>query len=44
MLCGIECWIVKKQDIHKMSVVEMKMLRRISGNTQKIGHEMKKST
>ena len=24
---GIECWIVKKQLIHKMSVDEMRMLR-----------------
>ena len=34
MLYGTECWAVKKQHIHKMSVVEMRMLRWISG-TQK---------
>jgi len=31
MLYGTECWAVKKQHIHKMSVVEMRMLRWISG-------------
>ena len=34
MLYGTECWAVKKQHFHKMSVVEMRMLRWISG-TQK---------
>ena len=34
MLYGIEHWAVKKQNIHKMSVVEMRMLRRIIRNTQ----------
>ena len=32
MLYGIECWIVKKQLIHKMSIDEMRMLRQISVN------------
>jgi hypothetical protein len=39
MLYGTECWAVKKQHIHKMStfmsVVEMRMVRWISGNTRK---------
>ena len=34
MLYGIEHWAVKKQNIHKMSVVEMRMLRWIIRNTQ----------
>ena len=33
MLYGTECWIVKKQHIHKISVIEMRILRWISGNT-----------
>ena len=28
------CWIVKKQHIHKISVAEMRMLRWINRNTQ----------
>ena len=35
MLYGIECWVIKKMHIHKMSVMEMRMLRWISGNTRK---------
>ena len=27
MLYDIECWVFKKQHIHKMSMVEMKMLK-----------------
>ena len=27
MLYGIKCWAVKKQYIHKMSIVELKILR-----------------
>ena len=30
MVYGTECWVVKKQHIHKMSVVEMRMLRWIT--------------
>ena len=33
ILYGTEFWVVKKQYIHKMSVVEMRMLRCISENT-----------
>ena len=28
MLCT-KCWVIKKQHVHKMSVVEMRMLKRI---------------
>ena len=35
MLYGIEYWTVKKQHIHRMSVVEMKMLRWIRENNRK---------
>ena len=35
MLYGTKCWTIKKQHVHKISVVEMRMLRRISGNTRK---------
>ena len=35
MLYGTKCWVVKKQHIYKMSVVEMRRLRWISGNTPK---------
>jgi len=34
MLYGIKHWAVKKQNIHKMSVVKMRMLRWIIRNTQ----------
>ena len=34
MVYGTECWVVKKQHIHKMSVVEMRMLRWINEYTQ----------
>jgi hypothetical protein len=27
MLYGIECWTIKKQHIHKMNVVKMRILR-----------------
>lgn len=27
VLYSIECWAIKKQNVHKISVVEMKMLR-----------------
>ena len=37
MLYGTECWVVKKQYIHKMSVVEMRMSKWIGGNIRKIG-------
>ena len=35
MLYDIECWAVKKQHIHKMSIVKIRMLRWISENTRK---------
>ncbi len=35
MLYGTECWTIKKQTIHKMSVAEMRIFRWISGNTRK---------
>ncbi|RXH69080.1 hypothetical protein DVH24_031413 [Malus domestica] len=34
MLYGIECWMVKHQDVHKMSVVEMRILRWMCGHTR----------
>ena len=27
MLYGTKCWVIKKQHIYKMSVVEMRMLK-----------------
>ena len=44
MLYGTECWAIKKKHVHKMGVVKVRMLRRISGNTLKIGFKMRKST
>ena len=41
MLYGIECWVIKKQHVHKMSSAKMRMLTWISGN---IGFEMRKFT
>lgn len=35
MLYGAECWATNKQQVHKMSVAEMRMLRWMSGNTRK---------
>ena len=35
MLYGTECWVIKKQYIHKMSVAEMRILSWISWNAQK---------
>ena len=35
MLFGTNCWSVKKQHIHKISIVKMRMLRHTSENTQK---------
>ena len=35
MLYGTECWVVKKQHIHKISVVEMRMSKWIGGNIMK---------
>ena len=29
MMFGTKCWVIKKQHVHKMSVVEMRMLKRI---------------
>ena len=34
MTYGIECWLIKKQRMHKMSVVDMRML---SGFVVKLG-------
>ncbi len=34
MLYGTECWTIKKH-VHKINVVEMKILSWISGNTRK---------
>ena len=34
MLYGTECWVVKKQHIHKMSVAEIRLLRWINECTQ----------
>ena len=30
-----KCWAIKKQPVHKMSVIEMRILGWISGNTRK---------
>ncbi|MES6371410.1 hypothetical protein U6J70_12350, partial [Cutibacterium acnes] len=35
MLYGVECWATNKQQVHKMSVAEMRMLRWMSGKTRK---------
>ncbi|MES6387734.1 hypothetical protein U6T19_12255, partial [Cutibacterium acnes] len=35
MLYEAECWATNKQQVHKMSVAEMRMLRWMSGKTQK---------
>ena len=35
MLYGTKFWVVKKQHIHKMNVIEMRIPRWISENTQK---------
>ncbi|KAM2015416.1 hypothetical protein COP2_047002 [Malus domestica] len=35
MLYGTECWAVKHQHIHKIGVVEMRMLRWMCGHTRK---------
>jgi hypothetical protein len=42
ILYGTECWAVKKQRVHKMSVAEMRMLRWISGNTRIYMFQMRK--
>lgn len=34
MLYGAKCWIANKQHIHKMSVVEMRLLRWMSSKTR----------
>ena len=33
MLYDVECWAVKKQHIHKMSIAKIRMLRQISEDT-----------
>ncbi|KAK9101124.1 hypothetical protein Scep_024554 [Stephania cephalantha] len=35
MLYGSECWVVKQQQLHKMNVAEMRMLRWMCGKTRK---------
>ena len=35
MLYGAECWAVKREQMHKMSVAEMRMLRWMCGKTKK---------
>lgn len=35
MLYGTECWVIEKQHVQKMSVVEIKMLGWISENSRK---------
>ena len=35
MLYGAECWAANKQQVHKMSVAEMRMLRWMCGKTRK---------
>lgn len=35
MLYGNECWVLKKQHVHKISVVEIRIFRWISRNTRK---------
>lgn len=35
MLYGVKCWAANKQQVHKMSVAEMRMLRWMSGKTKK---------
>ena len=35
MICGTECWAIKKQYICRMGVTEMRILRWISRNTRK---------
>ena len=35
MLYGTKCWVVKREHIHKMSMIEMKMLRQMCGKTKK---------
>ncbi|KAM1096920.1 hypothetical protein ACFX19_014649 [Malus domestica] len=51
MLYGTECWAVKYQHIHKMGVVEMRMLRWRCGLTRKdkirnewVGHVQRRPT
>lgn len=33
MIYGVECWSIKKQHMHKMDAVEMRMLRWMCGKT-----------
>nr|XP_009795963.1 PREDICTED: uncharacterized protein LOC104242585 [Nicotiana sylvestris]XP_016467879.1 PREDICTED: uncharacterized protein LOC107790467 [Nicotiana tabacum] len=35
ILCGVECWPVKKSHVQKMIVAEMRMLRWMCGHTRK---------
>ena len=35
ILYDTKCWDIKKQHVHKMSVIEMRMLRWIMKNTNK---------
>lgn len=38
MLYGTEFWVIKKHIVHRIRIVEMRMLRWINGN---IGYEVK---
>jgi len=44
MVYGTECWAVKKQHIHNMSVAKMRILRWINEIHKNIGFKMRKST
>ena len=35
MTYGAECWSIKKQHMHKMSIAKMRMLRWMRGKTKK---------
>ena len=42
MVYGTECWAVKKQHIHNMSVAKMRILRWINEIHKNIGFKMRK--
>jgi len=45
LLCGVECWPIKKSHIQRMRVIEMRMIRWICGHTRldKIRNEVIRS-